>query len=163
MARTPDRETGIYMISQIGLDQGIELDLDEKSTPWVAELLSELEEEVDPATKSAGSFLRFRGVLEKRHTGTYDDFLLLNGELEGSFDTLCVSTGQTMKDTFEIDIHAVFLQKQLEKTLELEDEIDLYIEDEEYDLYYYERRQVDLKAALHEYIYLNKNPYPRSE
>jgi len=43
---------------------------------------------------------------------------------------------------------------------ELEDEISLFYDEEEWDLYFYEKNQVDLYPIIHEYIFLNKNPYP---
>jgi hypothetical protein len=166
MSKVPDRESGVYFTAPIGIDQGIELDLNDENTPWVAGLLSELEESLeddfDPAVAKTPSYFKLKGVLEKKHNGTYDDFLLFTGEFQTLYNTHCVSSGASMKEELCVDVCALFLEKRLEKELELEEETEIFYDDREYDLYYFDKRQVDLKTMVHEYLYLNINPYPRA-
>lgn len=163
--KNTERENGIYFVGGLGHDQGLELSVDEK-TPWLSELLAELEEDVDDdfdqEVRKRPSYLKLDALLEKRHTGTYGDFFLLTGEVEGLFNTYCVSTGASIKDPIHASIRAIFLESHLEKELELEEETELFHDDSEFDLYYYDKRRIDLKAAVNEYLFLNKDPYPRA-
>jgi uncharacterized metal-binding protein YceD (DUF177 family) len=153
-------ETGRYNIAPIGVDQGLELDLDQ-TTPWLAQLLDELEEQAEAPSQKRK--ISFRGTLEKKHKGAFKEYLLLTGIVSASYATLCVSTGSPMTDSLEVEVHAVFIDQALEKEMELEEETELFINDDQYDLYYFDKKSVDLKSAISEYIFLNINHYPRLE
>lgn len=153
-------ETGRYNIAPIGVDQGLELDLDQ-TTPWLSELLDELEEQADgPSPKRQ---IHFRGSLEKKHKGAFKEYLILTGTVSATYATLCVSSGSPMSEELEVEVHAVFIDQMLEKEMELEEETELFINDDQYDLYYFDKKSVDIKSVISEYLFLNINHYPRLE
>jgi uncharacterized metal-binding protein YceD (DUF177 family) len=153
-------ESGRYNIAPLGVDQRLELELDQ-TTPWLAQILDELEENAEGPSEKR--MISFRGMLEKKHKGTFKDFILLTGTVKASYATLCVSSGNPMTESLEVEVHAVYIDQVLEKDMELEEETELFINDDQYDLYYFDKKSVDLKSAISEYIFLNINHYPRLE
>lgn len=149
----------------IGIGQTVVLEADQKSA-WMSEILTELHEDVKADLHECDlskTFIKFKGDLQKKSTAKYLDHAILLGEIEARFYTYCITTGELMLDDVFAEVQAVFLEEELKKELELEDEITMYIDEYEYDLYYLKGLSVPLKPALHEYIFLNKNPYPRLE
>ena len=60
-------------------------------------------------------------------------------------------------------IACAFVDGTFKDNEEFEEEITLFIENQEWDLYFHFNGVVDLKPVIHEYIFLNRNPYPGSE
>lgn len=149
-------------INKIGLNKSYVLKLDQ-TRPWIKELLNELHEEVNMKFVSPSSHgeISFDGEYYKKNKSQYGDYVIFKGKLFVRFNTNCVSTGKNMMDTIDIDISACFISSSLQNDESFKDEIDIYMDNDNHDLYFYEGHYIDLKEAFHEYIYLNKNPYPR--
>lgn len=149
-------------INKIGLNKSYLLKLDQ-TRPWMKELLDELHEEVSLkfVSPSSQGEINFEGEYYKKNKSQYGDYVVLSGKLFVKFHTNCVSTGKNMMDTLDLDFSACFLSSNLESEESFKDEIDIYMDNNTHDLYFYEGHSIDLKEAFHEYIYLNKNPYPR--
>jgi len=159
-------ESGLVFVAPFGLDTPQDLDFNE-STPWMNDLLKELEEDLDSEDLNhptlSNRSLSFSGEAVKKTNPSYDDYVLLTGVLKSEYRTYCITSGELMQDTLEAEVKAVFLAKALNEKLELADEVSFYIDEDEYDLFYFESRHIDLKACLHEYLFLNKNQYPKIE
>ncbi len=77
-----------------------------------------------------------------------------------TYSDICSRSGNIIDQNLNISLKSIFLDKSMKNQHELEDEISLFYDEEEWDLYFYEKNQVDLYPIIHEYIFLNKNPYP---
>lgn len=149
----------------IGIGQTVVIDVDQSSV-WMNEILNELHEDVKADLKDCDlskTYIRFKGDLQKKSSAKFLDHAFLLGEIEARFYTYCITTGELMLDDIFAEVQAVFLEDELKKELELEDEITIYFDEYEFDLYYLSGLNVPLKPAIHEYVFLNKNPYPKLE
>ncbi len=155
-----------FGIFKLALDQELELSFNNMDQEWFCSILNELESDVDNEDKqklSNESKLTFSGRITKKNDSRHKDILLLEGNLSSEFKTYCVRSGDPMVDTLNIEVSSVFIDKALENKYGLEEEISLFVNDKEYDLYYLENNQADVLPVLHEYVFLNKNPYPKLE
>lgn len=153
---------GSYTLPKLNYDLPLDLDLNE-SEKFLSEILDELNENLEKGefiSEEKGPAIRFIGSLVKRDDGKYGDIVLLKGHLDVDFITFDIKTGTPMIDHLSVEVNAVFLEEYLCEKYQLQEEVSLYVDQGEYDLYYYRSKKVDVSSVLHEYIFLNKNPYP---
>ncbi len=155
-------ENGKVNIFKIDLkDTGLKLD--GQNTAWLMELLEELHEDIDKGDEFFQNFnpsISFKGELTRKDKGKMGELGLLKGDLAVDFCTYDVHSGEMMGESLECEVRAAFMEQKVCEELGYEDETSLLVDTEEYDLYFYDGKLIDVKEVLHEYIYLNKNPYP---
>lgn len=143
----------------------VELDLSAAEDKFLAELLEELNEGITQADYDLSKEtprLLFSGKLCKLQNEKYEEYLLLEGHIQASFFAICVGSGIVMLDSVEAQVKAVIVDEKFESLYSHEEDTTLYIEEDEYDLYYFdERGEFKLKEILSEYLFLNKDPYPK--
>lgn len=135
----------------------------DKQTPWFLALLEELHEDLDKDDEFFVDFrpnITFKGELVKKDKGTMGDIAILKGDLALEFCTYDVQTGEMMSEELEVAVAAVYMDAKIRDELGYQDETSFLIETQEHDLYFYENNTIDLAEVLHEYIFLNKDPYP---
>lgn len=137
-----------------------ELDQD---TDWVKEFLIEMNEnatEKSPEEYLKETSLFISGELEKKNKTDLGEFLLVKGTIEADYATECVRTLKPMTVQLDVSFKVIFVDESL-ATSELFAEIDeTYVENDVYEIYFYNKRTVDLQEMLHEQIFLNYNQYP---
>jgi len=160
---------GKYMNSdQIIRINKIKFDVDEKlkfsdQNDWFREILKELNEDFEIGEiENSGSQILFNGFVSKVNDSRYKDVVLLSGKLHARHLALCGVSGDIIEEEIEIDIMAAFLSLEIRDKYSLQEELNIFIQNETYDLFYYEQNRLDLKSVMHEYIFLNKNPYPQA-
>ena len=131
---------------------------------WMNDLLLELcedapDDEIGHIKESP--YIKFSGIFEKKNTPQYNYFILVDGVLEVSFLTTCVKTGLLMQDYINVELRAAFLDETVIENMGLAEETNVFIGTQEYDLYPIQDKKIHLQEAFHEYLYLNKNPYPK--
>ncbi len=88
------------------------------------------------------------------------EFLLINGNIEADYVTECVRTLKPMKVELSVPFKICFVDEAL-STTELFAEIDeTYVENDVYEIYFYDKRTVNFQETMHEQVFLNKDPYP---
>ena len=140
-------------------------DLDE-ATDWVGELLAELNEELSSeelAELGDETFLTFEGEALRRTSGKLEDHVKFDGKLSCVFGTRCVRTGTPMLDNLDIEVKIVVVDEEIITRYGYEEETTLFVDEHEYELYTSKENRFDLKEAVHEFIWLNKDPYPTAE
>ena len=65
-----------------------------------------------------------------------------------------------MMDSIDAEVRACFIDEEMKKRFEMEDELSVFVDEGEYDLYFFQNDKIDLFEIFREYIFLNKNPYP---
>lgn len=154
-----------FNISELGKQGGIELSLDE-NTPWLKDLLDELCEGLTVDDYEQGEeipSISFEGLIKKEQDDKVKDFVILEGQLNVLFYTLCVKSGTVITDQIEASIDAAFIHSAMKEQMGLDDEVDIFLLNKEFELYYLEKGKADIKPVLSELAFVNKNPYPSLE
>jgi uncharacterized protein len=161
----PKNTEGKINIPRFPLGKPQEYELDEKQ-PWVKDLLVELNENAESKLAEdylADSHLEIKLKIEKKYRGSYGEYLLVSGSLDAHFFTQCVRTLAEMKDQVQVEFKACIIDNSFEENEEFEDQVDIFIDNEMYELHFYENRMANIKELIHEQIYLNINQYPVSD
>ena len=132
-------------------------------TDWVKEFLLEMNEnatEKSPEAYLDETSLFISGEIEKKTKNDMGEFLIVKGTIEADYATECVRTLKPMTVQLDIPFKVVFIDEAL-ATSELFAEIDeTYIENDVYEIYFYNKRTVDFQEMLHEQIFLHYDQYP---
>lgn len=132
-----------------------------KETPWLQEILLEvLEDNGLGADELNESDISLKLKVDKEHFDEYGDVLFCEGEINLKYSDISVQTGDQIAQELSIPVACAFLDEQNEKKHHFEEEITIFFGEQEWDLYYYKNNVTDFKAVVHEYVFLNKNPYP---
>lgn len=134
-----------------------------KEQDWVKELLTELNEKASALPeemKLDQTRLDITFEIQRRFKGEYGEFVLCKGSIDAVFFTECIKSLATMKDTINCEFKGMFLDSSFAEKPEYEELTESYFDQDIYDLYYFDRRMVNLKDMVHEVIWLNLNPYP---
>jgi uncharacterized protein len=154
-----------FLMSQIIKSKELDINLDE-NTPWLKSLLDELCEGLTNNDYQQGEELpciSFVGELKSDEDDKYKDYATLIGTLEITYYTLCARSGTVILDYLDASVEAAFLNSSLKEALGLEEDVDIFLTDRAYELYFHEKGKLDIKPVLSEYAYVNKNPYPALE
>lgn len=140
----------------------VSFELDQE-TDWVREFLVELNEnatEKSPEAYLDETSIFISGEIEKKDKSDMGEFLIAKGTIEVDYVTECVRTLRPMTVQLDVPFKVVFIDETL-ATNELFDGIDeTYVENDVYEIYFYNKRTVDFQEMLHEQIFLNYNQYP---
>ncbi|MFP5386898.1 MAG: YceD family protein [Bacteriovoracia bacterium] len=132
-------------------------------TDWVKEFLLEMNEnasEKSPEAYLDETSLFISGEIEKKTKNDMGEFLIVKGTIEADYVTECVRTLKPMTVQLDVPFKVVFIDEAL-ATSELFAEIDeTYIENDVYEIYFYNKRTVDFQEMLHEQIFLHYDQYP---
>jgi uncharacterized protein len=139
-----------------------EFTLDE-SMDWIDEILTELNEnatEKSPEEYKQETSLKIVGEISKKNKAELGEYVTFKGKVSGEYVTECVRTLKPMKINLDFDLKICFIDEALAKTELYEDVDETYVENDVYQVYFYQKRSIDLKETLHEQIFLNVEPYP---
>ncbi len=156
---------GTLTVSKFPMDSAQSYQLSE-SLPWVKDILLELNENADsklPEEYLEDSFIHADIVVEKKFKQTYGEYLLVSGTVKTEYFTQCVRNLNEMKDNLEVEFKACYLDGVHEENDELQDQVDIFMDGDVHELYFYENRVANIKLLIHEQIYLNYNQYPVSD
>lgn len=135
----------------------------DQETDWVKEFLMEMNEnatEKTPEEYLEETSIFISGEMEKKNKPDMGEFLIVKGTIEADYVTECVRTLKPMTVQLDVPFKVVFVDESL-ATSELFAEIDeTYIENDVYEIYFYNKRTIDFQEMLHEQIFLNYNQYP---
>jgi uncharacterized metal-binding protein YceD (DUF177 family) len=139
-----------------------EFDLDQE-TDWVKEILVEMNENATdkkPEAYLKETTLHISGEIEKKNKIDMGEFLLATGTIEAEYATECVRTLKPMKVQLSVPFKVCFVDESL-ATSELFAEIDeTWVENDTYEIYFYNKRTIQFQEMVHEQIFLNYNQYP---
>lgn len=153
---------GMINITKLPLNSPQKFEVN-KDVQWVKELLSELNENAttkDSTDYLHDSFLNINFQITKKFKGTLGEYLLIEGSVETEYFTECIRTLDEMTDELEFEFKAAFIDSVHESEPEYNEETEIYLDNDLYELFYYKNRCGDLKEMIHELIYLHINQYP---
>lgn len=139
-----------------------EFELDQ-NTEWVRDILVEMNE--NATTKKPEAFLAetslvITGEIEKKNKLEFGEFLLARGTIEAQYATECVRTLKPMKVDLTVDFKVCFVDEAMATTELFADLDETWVENDTYEVYFYNKRTVDFQEMIHEQIYLNYDQYP---
>jgi len=137
-----------------------------EQVPWLKTILLELNENVDsklPEEFLETSHLDVNLEIVKKHKGSYGEYLLVSGKLNTHYHTQCVRTLSEMTEDLEVEFKACYLEDTYQDNEEFRDQVDIFMDGEVYELYFYENRLANIQLLIHEQIFLNYNQYPVSD
>ena len=149
----------IIHINQVKKGEEYLLNVNE-SISWMNDILCELQEGFDEKDcDSQTPCISFNGAIQRKHDGKYGDYLLMQGILKANYCTYCAKSGDPMLDSINVQVNSAILDSEAEEKFH-KDEDTIYLDQHPLDLYYYQDNYFDVQKILHEYVFLNKNPYP---
>jgi uncharacterized metal-binding protein YceD (DUF177 family) len=138
----------------------------DKSIDWIGELLNELNE-TSSQLPTSELFKRTKLDIDittkKHHSTDSGEFVTMDIKVDTEYFTDCVRTLTMMKDSLAIEFKICFVSEEHSKNTMYLDQIEVFKDNQLWELHFYQKRQLDLKEAIHEQIYLNKNNYPVRE
>ncbi len=130
-------------------------------TPWIQELLSELEEENDGEKGPEESYFKLEAKITLRATKFYGDYVTAKTSLKTQYYAPCIRCLALTKQNLELEVNGLFLHDSFSKKQEYQELTSYFIENEEMELYYHSKGQVELKEFIHEQIYIEKEAFPK--
>jgi len=151
----------IYSLGNLSKDVPEKISLNQ-NIEWFKRILDELNEAAgkEEAQMLEEAHLSFAGEIKKSKNVKFGEYVLVTGQIVSKFVTQCIKTGQMMFDQIDCEVEAACLLKSRQQDLGLEEGDSVFLEDRELELFFFEKNQVDLEPVLHEFVFLNKNPYP---
>lgn len=135
----------------------------DQETDWVRDFLIEMNEnatEKSPEAYLEETAIFISGEMEKKNKTDMGEFLLVKGTIEVDYVTECVRTLKPMTVQLDVPFKIVFVDEALATTELFEGIDETFVENDVYEIYFYNKRTVDFQEMLHEQIFLNYNQYP---
>jgi hypothetical protein len=156
------KHRGIFPIKHFIKGQSQDFTLDKK-TPWVQRCLNELILNLEEEDKQKGidsSVLHLNLKIIRKSIPEYDDVFLLTGDLKLSFLTYCVKSMQLMPQDLSVPLKCCFIHESFQEKEEYADVIEIFVEGDMQELFFYTDTEIDLMGCVMEIIEVHKNPYP---
>lgn len=134
-----------------------------KSTPWVLELVNELEEENDDEAEFASADMKIALQITRKTNSFLKDHLVVRGQLKAHFHMPCGRCLYPLPQELDLTLAAAFLHESLEKMPEYSETTTVYTDGQEMELYFFHKGLADIKEFIHEQIYIEVAPFPRCD
>jgi len=143
-----------------GFDETTEYQLDEQCE-WVGALFNELEEEVDREEDDYSlGHISLSLSVKRKSAKPFGDHLLVAGEFNAKYFAPCIRCLKLTPQDLKADFKAAFLHSRNEKEPEFEELDEIFADNEEWSLYFYEKGQADVAEMAHENLFININHFP---
>jgi len=128
---------------------------------WVKSLLDELEENTDKEDSTYERSEFSCSLKIKRKSGKpFGDHILIWGHFSSKYQAPCVRCLTPTPQEVDADFQVSFIPKVLETEPEFEELDDIFTENEEFDLYFHDKGNVDVFEMLHENLFMNIDHFP---
>lgn len=139
-----------------------EYELSDEKTPWIAELLEELHDQLDPEdTYTAGSF-KLKLLITRKKSSFLGDHLIVRADIDAKYHLPCGLTLVPLFQHMQHHVNAVFLHDSQEKLPEYAEATTAFADGDEMELYFYKKGLADIKEMIHEQVFLEVPAFPRS-
>jgi len=161
-----ERSPGILKLAKIAPNQEESLYYDSNSS-WVYELLTELCENIDFEGRESerDPFIRTHDLklnlfLNRKISNDLNDHIVITGDIDATFSLPCIRCLQPVREALALKVNSCSLSEEMQERPEFQEADTVFALGEERDLYFYHKREIDLKEMVHEYLYLNLPPLP---
>ena len=162
MTNKHDKVGAKINLIKLAANNPIHFELDQE-TDWVREFLIEMNENATEKTPEAyleDTAIFISGDIEKKNKPDMGEFLVVKGTVEVDYVTECVRTLKPMTVQLDVPFKVVFIDESLATTELFEGIDETFVENDVYEIYFYNNRTVELQEMLHEQIFLNYDQYP---
>ena len=150
------------IVSKYSMDATEEYQID-KSTPWVHELMIELEAENDDEAIFSPADMVITAQITRKTNTLLKDHLIVRAQLRAHFHVPCGRCLHPLPEELNLDLAAAFLHESQEKLPEYVEATTVYADGQEMELYFYHKGIADLNEFIHEQIYIEVVPFPRCD
>lgn len=135
----------------------------DKKTPWVNDLLVELEEDNDEDAEYPPASMEIKAQITRKTNHFLNDHLIVRSQLKAHFHLPCGRCLFPLAQELDLSLAAAFLHESQEKKPEYAEVTTVFADSQEMELYFYRKGVADIKEFLHEQIYIEVAPFPRCE
>ncbi|MDD4975613.1 MAG: DUF177 domain-containing protein [Bacteriovorax sp.] len=150
-------------VPKFGMDVIEEYELDKTTTPWVNELLVELEEENDDEAEFPAAEMTIKAQITRKTNTLLKDHLVVRAQLKAHFHLPCGRCLYPLPQELDLDLAAAFIHESQEKLPEYVEATTVYADGQEMELYFYHKGMADIREFIHEQIYIEVTPFPRCD
>lgn len=150
------------VVSKYSVDIIEEYKID-KSTPWVQELMVELEAENDDEAVFPPAEMVITAQITRKTNTLIKDHLIVRAQLNAQFHVPCGRCLYPLPEELNLDLAAAFLHESFEKLPEYAEVTTVYADGQEMELYFSQKGIADIKEFIHEQIYIEVVPFPRCD
>lgn len=150
------------IVSKYSLDMIEEYELN-KETPWIKELLVELEEENDDEAEFPEATMVIKAQITRKTNTFLKDHLVVRAQLNAHFHLPCGRCLFPLPQELDLSLAAAFLHESQEKLPEYAEATTVYTDGQEMELYFFHKGLADIKEFIHEQIFIEVTPFPRCE
>lgn len=148
----------IYSLDQLLFDNKKILNFHSREESWMKLLLEEISHHpLPPGNDPLRPVLTFSGSLTLTQHSFFNENLIVEGELSIQFYDQCTRTGDIFLNSMNIMIDAIFIKDHPD----YRELTELEVQGKCYELYFFKKNKVDLCPLLREFLYMNKDPYPK--
>lgn len=139
-----------------------EFELDQE-TDWVRNILMELNEnasEKSPEAYLQDTAILIRGEITKKNKTEMGEYVTIKGMIESDYVTECVRTLKPMTVQLDVPFKICYIDEALANTELFENVDETYVDNDVYEIYFYNNRTIDFEEMIHEQVFLNYDQYP---
>jgi uncharacterized metal-binding protein YceD (DUF177 family) len=163
MQKTDNKKVGAEInLIKLPVNTCYEFEFD-KETDWVKSILLELNEnatEKSPQAYLEETSLVITGDIEKKSKSEMGEILLVDLHIEAQYATECVRTLKPMIMELSTSVKICFVDESLASSEMFAEAEETWVENETYELYFYDKRTIKFQEMIHEQIFLNYDQYP---
>ena len=151
-----------FSLGKIPFDQWLHFEFNEGEL-YLGELLRELQDNLSdlyPEKENLSPTMHLKLSLKRRKENPYHDHLLVQAQLQAQYQVPCIRCLIKIEQNLNLSFKGVFLTQTFAQDPHYQRVLHLFFENEEYELYFYERGKVDLRNFVQEQIHMNTDPYP---
>ena len=136
-------------------------ELDNLKTPWINDLVVELEEENDDEANYPKAKMEIKAQITRKTNSLLNDHLVVRAQLKADFHFPCGRCLFPLAQNLDLNLSAAFLHDSQEKLPEYAEATTVFADGQEMELYFYRKGIADLKEFIHEQIYIEVEPFPK--
>lgn len=147
---------------KLATNNTLEFEFDQE-TDWVRDMLLELNENASdkkPQDWLSETSLVVFGEVTKKNKADLGEFVIAKGHIEATYATECVRTLKPMKVDLDIAFKIAFIDESMAETELFKDLDETYVDNDVYEIYFYNKRIIEFQEMIHEQIFLHVDPYP---
>lgn len=141
-------------------DGGEEFILDQENTPWLDQVIDSITNEFEPEDQSAEKVISVDLKLKRDSNGTFGEYLFIEGSLKAKYMATCIRCLTDTQQDIESEFIGAYINKRFEDDPEYEEVDEIFIENQQADLFFHDRGKADLMDIVKEATFLAADRYP---
>jgi uncharacterized metal-binding protein YceD (DUF177 family) len=150
------------LVAKYAHDTIEDYELSNEKTPWLDEILTELHDQLDSEDTYPAGSLHLKLSINRKKNTFLGDHLIVKALIDAKYHLPCGLTLVPLFQHMQHSTNAVFLHDSNEKLPEYAEVTTAFVDGEEMELYFYHKGSADIKEFIHEQIFLEVPPFPRS-